>query len=651
MAEYAGKRPQTTADLHPTTTGAASIGKQTLVEQAQSVIQARMAGPAAEGDAHEHAPAPPSSGGQPLPDGVRAEMEKAFGADFSAVRIHEGGEAGAVGAHAYARGNDLFFAPGQYDPTSVPGKELLGHELAHVVQQRQGRVQATAQAKGLALNADASLEHEADAAGAKAARGEAVGGGGSGSGGASPVIQRKGDSPLRPQVPADGADASVPKDPRVTKLIGDLSAYDSLADGRPSAQLAKLDTLIGEAEAIIASQPKPGAFARVFAKPKPGVVDAIKVILAKEHAVVAQQNARLTKYTASPDAPYDQMTDEGMMWKHDDFAHNTKRVGATGKDYFSDMSAQNMESMSVEKRAKVGDAPAPASEEWFGRFVANAMTALDAAVVNHYTTSTRADSMAGGGQMKSKMMLEKDNPAFKHNTSAYDDHGLGNSGFLFFFIETADAPMRGTRFAEGDDGAVPARISIPIAQSGLLTNGWIMLSDFAQREYPDLATNAAGDSHASWLPTRAKEGQEKHPTMTQPVRNFTQGSGPIEMEDVMKFHETLPTSEQRQAATAITPQVRGDADSKQTYSGPGGAKHEVPDRMLNNILVGADILPGLAMRAALEVSRIARVNPALADTLKTLSGPALMSFMLKDLFRPQAMIPNSVAIKPEHVQR
>lgn len=210
--------------------------------------------------------------------------------------------------------------------------------------------------------------------------------------------------------------------------------------------------------------------------------------------------------------------------------------------------------------------------------------------------------------------------------------------------------MRTTAHASSTE-RIRSRISIPIAESGLLKNGWIMLSDFAQREYPDIATNAASDRHASWLPTRAKEGKEKNPTMTQPVRNFTQGSGAIEMEDVMKFHETLPTSAQRQAATAITPQVRGDASSKQTYAGPAGAKHEVPDRMLNNILVGADIIPGLAMRAALEVSRIARVNPTLAGTLKTLSGPALMAFMLKDLFRPQAMIPNSVVVKPEHVQR
>jgi hypothetical protein len=43
-----------------------------------------------------------------------------------------------------------------------------------VVQQSQGRVSATQQARGLAINADAALEHEANEVGSKAARGESV---------------------------------------------------------------------------------------------------------------------------------------------------------------------------------------------------------------------------------------------------------------------------------------------------------------------------------------------------------------------------------------------------------------------------------------------------------------------------------------------
>jgi outer membrane protein OmpA-like peptidoglycan-associated protein len=113
---------------------------------------------------------PDHSAGTEMPEKVRAKMEAAFGVDFSQVRIHEGPHAEAVGALAYTQGTHIHFAPGQYRPTSPRGQELLGHELAHVVQQSQGRVRPTTQASGVPINDDASLEREADEMGARAAR-------------------------------------------------------------------------------------------------------------------------------------------------------------------------------------------------------------------------------------------------------------------------------------------------------------------------------------------------------------------------------------------------------------------------------------------------------------------------------------------------
>lgn len=134
-------------------------------------IQRQATGPAESGAA----PAP-SGGGQPMDGGVRAHMEHAFGADFSAVRVHEGPQAPALGALAYTQGADIHFAPGAYAPDNQAGRQLLGHELAHVVQQSEGRVAATTQAKGVGINDDSALEREADDKGARAARGERVGG-------------------------------------------------------------------------------------------------------------------------------------------------------------------------------------------------------------------------------------------------------------------------------------------------------------------------------------------------------------------------------------------------------------------------------------------------------------------------------------------
>jgi hypothetical protein len=59
---------------------------------------------------------------------------------LSGVRIHTSGPASeaaqAMHLQAFARGNHVVFAPGRFDPATAAGRHLLGHELAHVVQQR-----------------------------------------------------------------------------------------------------------------------------------------------------------------------------------------------------------------------------------------------------------------------------------------------------------------------------------------------------------------------------------------------------------------------------------------------------------------------------------------------------------------------------------
>ncbi len=144
--------------------------------------------------------APATGVGARLPEAVQAKMERALGADFSSVRVHEGAYVARAGAQAWTRGSDVHFAPGRYDPHGRAGQELLGHELAHVVQQAQGRVAPVAQGKGLAVNADAALEQEADRLGAEAARCEEPPAAGMGTrtgtvaravGGAGGAIQRK----------------------------------------------------------------------------------------------------------------------------------------------------------------------------------------------------------------------------------------------------------------------------------------------------------------------------------------------------------------------------------------------------------------------------------------------------------------------------
>ena len=96
-------------------------------------------------------------------------MGKVLGADFSDVRVHVGPEASSIGAIAFTWGSDIYFAPGQYNPDTMQGRMLLGHELTHVVQQRDGRV-SNPYGSGVAVVQDRALEAEADRMGMLAAR-------------------------------------------------------------------------------------------------------------------------------------------------------------------------------------------------------------------------------------------------------------------------------------------------------------------------------------------------------------------------------------------------------------------------------------------------------------------------------------------------
>jgi hypothetical protein len=100
-------------------------------------------------------------------------MGALLGHDVSNVTVHQDGKADALGTRAFAQGDALHFAAGAYQPESPAGRSLIGHELAHVAQQREGRVAPTGVAGGggIAVNTDPALEAEAHATGAKVAQG------------------------------------------------------------------------------------------------------------------------------------------------------------------------------------------------------------------------------------------------------------------------------------------------------------------------------------------------------------------------------------------------------------------------------------------------------------------------------------------------
>ncbi|MBN1323500.1 MAG: DUF4157 domain-containing protein [Methanotrichaceae archaeon] len=74
---------------------------------------------------------------------VRKPFEESYGHDFSRVRIHaDDGSVSmteSIGSRAFALGNRIFFNRDQYRPKDRAGLHILGHELAHLVQQRRSK--------------------------------------------------------------------------------------------------------------------------------------------------------------------------------------------------------------------------------------------------------------------------------------------------------------------------------------------------------------------------------------------------------------------------------------------------------------------------------------------------------------------------------
>lgn len=105
-----------------------------------------------------------------LPTKIRIAAESIFNTDFKNVCIHLSSKPKKLEPKAYAYGNNIYLEHGAYNPDTPEGQRILGHELAHIVQQRQNRhIKSTGTCLqlegGITILHDCKLEDEADDAG------------------------------------------------------------------------------------------------------------------------------------------------------------------------------------------------------------------------------------------------------------------------------------------------------------------------------------------------------------------------------------------------------------------------------------------------------------------------------------------------------
>ncbi len=135
-------------------------------EEEEEAVQ-RKAAPVQGQFSHGSTTSPRRSGGGEagnhtgMPNRLKTRLESLSGMDLSGVRVqYNSPKPASINALAYTQGQDIHVGPGQ--------EKHLPHEGWHVVQQMQGRVKPTIQAKGVSINDDEELEREADVMGAKA---------------------------------------------------------------------------------------------------------------------------------------------------------------------------------------------------------------------------------------------------------------------------------------------------------------------------------------------------------------------------------------------------------------------------------------------------------------------------------------------------
>jgi hypothetical protein len=174
------RRPEVALDEGPVDDAAAPAGG---LAEAFAFVQRRATDAAPSSDEVQAAAAAGlAAPAQEVPH--RAALEASFGQDLGFVQAHVGGAAADasadMGAEAYATGDHIAFA-------DAPGLHTAAHEVAHVLQQRDGAVQL---AGGVGEAGD-RYEREADGAADAVVRGDRVPAVERGSGGGSAVQRRE----------------------------------------------------------------------------------------------------------------------------------------------------------------------------------------------------------------------------------------------------------------------------------------------------------------------------------------------------------------------------------------------------------------------------------------------------------------------------
>lgn len=253
----------------------------------------------------------------------------------------------------------------------------------------------------------------------------------------------------------------------------------------------------------------------------------------------------------------------------------------------------------------------------------------------HYSHATYLTTLESNDQLRESGML-RGTPLNLLNinsetfgadkTQEFDKVGIGNTGFVFCFLEKANAPLRNSRFGKN-------RYTKALGGSdSILNDAWAIMNDLADTTY---------NSHPYAFTKNDKEEIIKRDVITndpyddlQPPYTTTEIPDGDEMDfdimysSLMNFQNSL---------------------KKMTFFNTGDTSVHFKERELgSNFLYGPHILEGIAARTAAELAFAHVKLGARIDQFKT-DSEALWNYIRQVVFKIQIMIP--LKVLPDFVQK
>ncbi|MDO0932834.1 DUF4157 domain-containing protein [Streptomyces sp. DG2A-72] len=602
-------------------------------------------------------------GGRPFGGPLKQEMEARLGADFSDVRLHTDAAAKAsaaeIGARAYTSGNHVVLGAGGAD------KHTLAHELTHVIQQRSGPVAGSDNGAGLKVSDPHDRFERAAEANAHA------------------VLNRP--------MPTASSDAGAHEGDRSVQRAEKAGTVQRTPDGTtpPTSQNP--------------GNPAPPAISQEqFLAVMAGVKDHIANRYIEDHVPDLRDWA-----TGANDAEaYRTMTDKGSFWTR---SRNHEPTTTGGRAFVASRSQTNTDDMAIERGPNSADwqteveqkLVAALNERVLHHYTSEGrintifengepgemkskqkLVKDDPSKANaHNTGEFDEQELANDGFVF--FFIGKKNAAFRNTRFSEGSgrparievpiDGLVKSGWIMMndFLDQEYPTLRSD--AEGNllsykrDDLHPQDPKFNSPEGKMMEAMASIRGIWTQVPHLDvLAKNIATFLSQSFANGAGSVG----PQQTQAIMDLAKVRKWVD--DAFKNrgldgeYRGLVNELESQFAKSVkfdTQVRRFDPDSEliggqmRYMEGTPGAKSpeakltpgavaRYKEHLRGNILAGPHIIPGLASRGVLEITRIEGQggHDALVRKMKAMLGDDLVDMLLKDFIRPQAMMPWSVAI-------